>query len=327
MRWDRLSKLWFARTRSIRSSRPSSSVSFCTTGSSSGGVLAQPTSSAHAASGRNDRERSACSFIIMSGCSARVDELDAAILRIRGLVAPLHCGALLAIAHGRNLRFGDSLQHQRTPYGLCAAFAQTDVVLARAAFVRVPFEADPPIRTAIQIFRMSGDDRDELGLDLGPVVVEVNNGPYALCFLQRGLICAQHATRDIAVERPAGIGRARLLWHLTLGDRLRLFRTPRECQAAQHDQQKLRYTHSVPLGTKGLKSGDGPAARVHHRRFARLEAAKFCHKPLHATTTTTCRDSPAARLHVSLTAERASRAETATTPVRAHRPSWRPASG
>src|SRR5688572_8872770 len=79
------------------------------------------------------------SWLLLDVGLTTVDKLDAAILRVRRLVAPLHCRALLAVAHRGDLRLSHTLQHQRATHRLRATLAEADVVLARAALVRVAF--------------------------------------------------------------------------------------------------------------------------------------------------------------------------------------------
>src|SRR5262249_32017998 len=103
--------------------------------------------------------------------SLRVCKFDAAILRIGSFIAPLHRRPFFAVADGRDLRFADALEHQRTAHGLRAALTEADVVLARTALVRVSFEANLASPVPGEVLGVRRDDRQVLLLDLRLVVV------------------------------------------------------------------------------------------------------------------------------------------------------------
>src|SRR5689334_15850155 len=70
--------------------------------------------------------------------SLQIHDLDPAILRPRRLVASGSGRTLFAIAHCGQLNLACTLQHQRATYCLGATLTEADVVLTRAALVRVP---------------------------------------------------------------------------------------------------------------------------------------------------------------------------------------------
>src|SRR5512134_160629 len=104
-----------------------------------------------------------------------IHELDAAIQAPRFLVAARLRRTLFAIAHGRELLGSSALQHQHTAHGLRAALAETDVVLAAAALVGMPFEPKLHVRVLRELLAVSLKLRVELGQDVGRVVVEVHD--------------------------------------------------------------------------------------------------------------------------------------------------------
>src|SRR5690606_19300467 len=78
--------------------------------------------------------------------SAGVDDLDAAVTTVRVFALSARGRLLFAVRDGRDLAVGDAVEHQHATHGLCAAVAETDVVLARAALVGVPLERHTRVR-------------------------------------------------------------------------------------------------------------------------------------------------------------------------------------
>src|SRR5260370_39637849 len=94
--------------------------------------------------------------------SLAVDHFHAPILRPRRLVIAVRRGPFGAEADGGQLRFRNPLKHQRAPHCLCAALAESDVVLTNTAFVGVALELYLRVRMNGQIARMTGHDIGEL---------------------------------------------------------------------------------------------------------------------------------------------------------------------
>src|SRR6185312_6910295 len=104
----------------------------------------------------------------------RIDDLDTTVLRPGRFIAARGGWALFAIAHRRELRIRRTLQQQRATHGLRAPLAETDVVLARAALVRVPFEAHLRARRRSEMLRVRRDDIGALAPNLAAIEVEVD---------------------------------------------------------------------------------------------------------------------------------------------------------
>src|SRR6185312_6936322 len=104
----------------------------------------------------------------------RIDDLDTTVLRPGRFIAARGGWALFAIAHRRELRIRRTLQQQRATHGLRATLAETDVVLARAALVRMPFETHLGTRGRREMLRVGRDDIGALAPNLAAVEVEVN---------------------------------------------------------------------------------------------------------------------------------------------------------
>src|SRR5262245_16187472 len=104
----------------------------------------------------------------------RVHDLDPSILRPGRFIAARGGRALFAIADRRELGIRRALQQQCATHGLRTALAEADVVLARAALVRVPFEAHLRARYRGEMLRVSRDDVRALAANLAAIEVEVN---------------------------------------------------------------------------------------------------------------------------------------------------------
>src|SRR5579863_6761667 len=107
-------------------------------------------------------------------------------------------GPLFAVTHGGDLRFGDTLQQQRTSQRLRAPLAEADVVFPRAALVGIAFNTYADAGIGGQIVSMRGDQRGVIRADFAAVEVEID-GPI--------LELAGHWTRH-ALTRTVGNRRA-----------------------------------------------------------------------------------------------------------------------
>src|SRR5665213_4155801 len=100
----------------------------------------------------------------------------------------LHRGTLSPVTDGAQLRFRHSLQQHRAPYGLGAALAQPDVVLARTALIRIAFEPNVQIGMRDQVVRMGCDQGRTITGDIAAVEGEVDDPLREDAFLRAGNI-------------------------------------------------------------------------------------------------------------------------------------------
>src|ERR1700722_18317804 len=113
----------------MRVRRVSKSCSLICTGSSSGGVLAQPASASASAARQPIKPHEARG---VTGCTP-IPRAD---------------------SHGGELRFRDALQHQRAAHRRRTALAEANVVFAGTAFIGVALELHLEVRMTGQVARM-----------------------------------------------------------------------------------------------------------------------------------------------------------------------------
>src|ERR1700689_807966 len=278
-RCDSCSRPWL--TCSTRPRRSSTSLSLTTVGSGCAGVDSQPASASVAIARHSDRR----SNDDILATSVQIDDVDASIAPPGLFRVPGDRRPLLAIAHGRDLRVGHTLQRQRPTHRLRASLAEANVVFARAALIGIALQPHPDGRVCGQVARVSGDQAVLIGLDLAAVEVEINRP-----ILQLRARWAGHTRTGTAGNSgPIGprsvracglgfIGRHRSI--AAGGGRARLFAaaaaSQRDAEHSDQDENRLvhiatpfvaagsrqpPYYHTVPSATPGEALGSAVLAR------------------------------------------------------------------
>src|SRR6516164_6727820 len=157
----------------MRAVRASRSLSLMLTGSSSGGVDAQPASTASRLAGKANKMSLRMGELLRK--LLQIHDLHPAILGPGGLVASGDGGPLGPVAHRGDLSVGRPLQEQRPAHRLRAPLAEADVVLARAALVRMAFEAHVDVRIGAQVFRVRRHDVGALTANIAVVEIEIDH--------------------------------------------------------------------------------------------------------------------------------------------------------
>src|SRR2546423_13787320 len=96
---------------------------------------------------------------------ALVDDIGAAILRIRLLAIAWRTRFLLAEAHGLDLRARSAQERHHLLHGIGTALAQSNVVLATSALVRVALYGHFPGAIRGEVLRVRRNERLVLVLD------------------------------------------------------------------------------------------------------------------------------------------------------------------
>src|SRR5690606_27411672 len=164
----------------MRISRASRSCKRRYTGSSVGVIVLQPASTPKATipMGRTRYElltAGSSRFAPFPRCLLPVDDLDPAIQAVSFLVAAERGRPLLALTHRAHLLRGSALQHQDATNRLRSPLPETDIVLARAALVGVPFEPDSGIRIRREIARVRREHVVVLRGNVAAVELEVDD--------------------------------------------------------------------------------------------------------------------------------------------------------